>query len=91
MVQGEALACGCPVIATTNTGSEDLFDNGQEGFIVPIRSPYIIAERLQQLADDNILRLQMSFAAEQKMKSVNGWDQYGATFKDLINHIAYIR
>ena len=39
LVQGQAMACGCPVIATTNTGAEDLFTDGVEGFIVPIRDP----------------------------------------------------
>ncbi len=85
MVQGEALACGCPVIATNNTGSEDLYNDEIEGFIVPIRSPAIIAEKLQQLADDKVLRLQMSFAAEQKMKNIGGWDNYGTNFKNIID------
>lgn len=25
LVQGQAVACGCPVLATRNTGGEDLF------------------------------------------------------------------
>ena len=39
LVQGQAMACGCPVIASTNTGAEDLFTDGVEGFVVPIRDP----------------------------------------------------
>ena len=34
LVMAEALACGCPVIATENTGAEDLFQNNKEGFII---------------------------------------------------------
>ena len=49
MVMGEAMACGLPVVATTNTGASDLFCDGVEGFIVPIRSPNVIANKLQQL------------------------------------------
>ncbi|HUZ04871.1 MAG TPA: glycosyltransferase, partial [Acidobacteriaceae bacterium] len=63
LVQGEAMACGCPVIATPNSGSEDLFTNGKEGFIVPIRDANGIADRLQLLADDFQLRQQMRAAA----------------------------
>ena len=48
MVMGEAAAYGLPVVATTNAGS-DLFCDGVEGFIVPIRSPNVIANKLQQL------------------------------------------
>ena len=36
LVQAQAMACGCPVLATTNTGAEDLFADGVEGMIVPI-------------------------------------------------------
>jgi glycosyltransferase involved in cell wall biosynthesis len=42
----EALACGLPVLSTTNTAAPDLIHNGVEGFIVDPRSPEQIAERL---------------------------------------------
>lgn len=77
MVIGEAMACGCPVIATTNTGASELITDGVEGFIVPIRSPKIIAERLQQLADQPDLRQQMSQASLARVKLLGGWDAYG--------------
>src|SRR3979490_61297 len=62
MVQAQAMACACPGVATEQHGSQDLFDDGREGFIVPIRDAAAIAERLQRLADDPALRLQMSDA-----------------------------
>jgi alpha-maltose-1-phosphate synthase len=37
LVQAQAMACACPVIGTWNSGAEDLFSDGQEGYIVPIR------------------------------------------------------
>lgn len=42
----ESLACGLPVLSTTNTAAPDLIHNGVEGFIVDPRSPEQIAERL---------------------------------------------
>ena len=51
LVQGQALACGCPVIATTNSGASDLFTDGIEGFIVPIRDPDALRDRMQRLPD----------------------------------------
>lgn len=85
MVQGEALACGCPVIASRHTGAEDLFSDGVEGFIVPIRSPEVIRDRLQQLADDPDLRYGMSQAALQRVKAMGGWNSYGNAFAALVN------
>ncbi|TKK68211.1 glycosyltransferase family 4 protein [Ilyomonas limi] len=87
MVQGEALACGCPVIATNHTGGEDLFTDGVEGFIVPIRSVEAIAEKLQLLANDRLLRIKMSEAAIKKVQSLGGWDSYGKSFIKVIQSL----
>jgi glycosyltransferase involved in cell wall biosynthesis len=77
LVQGQALACGCPVIATTNTGAEDLFSDGVEGFIVPIRDPEALTLRMQQLAEDRSLQQRMSEAALARVRLLGGWKQYG--------------
>ncbi len=77
-VQAQAMACGCPVIGTTHTGASDLFKDGGEGFIVPIREAPQIAERLQWLADEPDLRGQMSGAALARVKEIGGWRAYGA-------------
>lgn len=87
VVIGEALACGCPVIATTNTGGRDFFTDGIEGFIVPIRSPQIIADRMEALAADPALRSRMSDAAANRVKQVGGWDSYGNEYAALIKEL----
>jgi len=78
MVQAQAMACACPVIATVNTGCENLYDDGQEGFIVPVRSPQALAEKLQYLADHPHERDAMGQKALQRVKQAGGWAQYGA-------------
>ena len=85
LVQGEAMACGCPVIATTATGCEDLFTDGVEGFIVPDRDAAALTERMQQLADDPALRERMSAAALERVKSFGGWDTFGARWDALLH------
>ena len=87
MVFAEAMACGCPVIATTNTGAPDLVTDGVEGFIVPIRSPQSIADRLQQLADQPELRKKMGRAALARIQKLNGWDEYGNMWDTHIQSI----
>ena len=87
MVLAEAMACGCPVIASTNTGAADLFTDAVEGFIVPIRSVELLTQRMQELADNEILRKQMSEAAILKVQSLGGWNTYGTGFKKLIDTI----
>jgi glycosyltransferase involved in cell wall biosynthesis len=74
-VQGEAMACGLPLIGTSNTGAEDLFTDGVEGFIVPIRDPAAIREKVLLLYNDPELREEMSRAALRRVKAIGGWDQ----------------
>lgn len=85
LVQGQAMACGCPVVATVATGAEDLFSDGIEGFIVPDRDTEAFAQRLQQLADDPMLREAMSAAALERVKTLGGWDHYGDLWDSLLH------
>lgn len=87
MVMAEAMACGCPVIATTNTGAQDLYEDEAEGFIVPIRDVCALTERMQELADRPDLQQQMGQASLRKIQNLNGWDFYGATIFDLFGRL----
>jgi starch synthase len=87
LVQGQAMACGCPVIATTNTGAADLFTDGVEGFIVPIRDPEALAVRMQQLAEDPVLQQRMSEASLARVRTLGGWQQYGDAWERLLQEL----
>jgi glycosyltransferase involved in cell wall biosynthesis len=90
LVQGQALACGCPVIATTNTGAADLFTDGVEGFIVPIRDSDALATRMQQLAEDPSLQQRMSEASLARVRNLGGWKQYGDAWEKLLQELTGI-
>lgn len=90
LVQGQAMACGCPVVATAATGAEDLFTDGIEGFIIPPRDPNTLADRLQLLADDPAHRELMSAAALARVKSFGGWDRYGDQWDSLLHSLTGI-
>ncbi len=87
MVMGQAMACGCPVISSDHTGGPDLYSHGVEGFIVPIRSAEAIAEGLQRLADDPILRQSMSEAALKRVKNLGGWTDYGVQYAAFLKEL----
>jgi starch synthase len=84
LVQAEAMACGCPVIGSTNTGGDDLYTDGVEGFIVPIRDAQAITVRMQQLADDPELQRRMRAAAMLRVRSLGGWATYGDRWEELL-------
>lgn len=46
MVVVEAMRAALPVIVTEYVGAADIIHEGQEGFVVPIRSPEAIAEKI---------------------------------------------
>jgi alpha-maltose-1-phosphate synthase len=87
LVQGQAMACGCPVLATTATGAEDLFTDGEQGFIVPDRDVNALSERMQQIADSPELQHKLSEAALRRVKDLGGWDQYGETWDRLLHQL----
>jgi len=76
LVQQEAMACGLPVIATRNAGADDAIVDGQTGFLVPIRSPEAIAEKINWCAANRSLVDGMGIAARKRAAQVT-WRAYG--------------
>jgi len=75
-VSVEAMACGLPVIATINSGSSEVIDEGVTGFKVPIRSPDAIAEKIELLYRDRERQQAMGQAAREKAVQEMRWDNY---------------
>jgi glycosyltransferase involved in cell wall biosynthesis len=73
----QAMACGLPVICTPNTGGEDIIRDGVEGFIVPIRNPQAIREKILRLYEHREGHRGMAEAAFQRVHSDFSWQQYG--------------
>ncbi|MBD2384416.1 glycosyltransferase family 4 protein [Cylindrospermum sp. FACHB-282] len=63
LVALEAMACGLPVIVTSQCGAADVVSNGVNGFIVPPRNVEILAENLIFLAENQATRTEMGKAA----------------------------
>lgn len=83
LVQQEALACGLPLLVTPNAGGEDLIEEGQTGFLVPIRSPEILAEKIAWFADHRDALPQMRRNAMAKAAEYT-WEQYGNRIADIV-------
>jgi glycosyltransferase involved in cell wall biosynthesis len=77
LVLAEAMACGCVVIGTENTGAPDLVTEAQDGFVVPIRDDEALTSRLQFLADHPERRAEMGELALARVRLDGGWRNYG--------------
>jgi glycosyltransferase involved in cell wall biosynthesis len=76
LVQQEAMACGLPLIATRNAGADDLIDEGETGFLVPIRAPEAIAEKISWCAANRERISGMGIAAQSRAATLT-WRSYG--------------
>jgi glycosyltransferase involved in cell wall biosynthesis len=83
MVQMEALSCGLPIVVTTNAGAEDLVEQGKTGFVVPIRDPGALAERLNWIADNRDWVIDVSSDVFEKARQ-SGWDRYTEAILSVI-------
>lgn len=68
LVMLEAMASGMPVIASEQTGAEDVMREGVDGFIVPTRDAEAIAEKIELLAQDPEQTLAMGRAARARVE-----------------------
>jgi glycosyltransferase involved in cell wall biosynthesis len=88
LVLGEALSFGLPVIATENSGGADLFTDGEEGFLVPIRAPEAITAKMERLADEPALRERMSSSARSRARALQGWEETGNRLVSTLQGLA---
>lgn len=82
----EALSRGLPVITTENTAGPDFVREGENGFIVPIRSSTALAEKLELLAHDRRLLAGMKQAALATARQ-SAWESYRQRLGELIRGV----
>ncbi|MDP2045740.1 MAG: glycosyltransferase family 4 protein [Deltaproteobacteria bacterium] len=77
MVQAQAMACGLPVICTTNTGGADLVREGRDGFILPIRDVDAIKEKILYFYENPEAARNMGESARLRVQAGFSWSDYG--------------
>jgi glycosyltransferase involved in cell wall biosynthesis len=73
-VTHEAMATGLPVITTKNAAG--IVRDGIDGFVVPIRDPEAIADRLERLRSDRALYASMAANARQRAATYGSIEAY---------------
>ena len=87
MVQAQAMACGLPIICTTNTGGEDLIEEGKSGFVIPLRNVDILKDKISFLFENRDACKEMGVAAKQRVKDTFSWDNYGENIINEYNRV----
>lgn len=91
LVLGEALAQGLPIVATRESGVEELFDDGVCGFHMDARSPSAITDSLEQLADNPDLRFSLREQALRQASALGGWEQSGENLVHALRDILALK
>jgi glycosyltransferase involved in cell wall biosynthesis len=88
MVIFQAMACGLPVILSKNTGAYDVITkDGEEGFIIPIRSVGAIQEKITYLYDNIDICKKMGERAKKKVSEGYTWDDYGDRYIEFLERV----
>ena len=77
MVQPMAMACGLPVICTTNTGGADIVRDGRDGFILPIRDVEALKEKILYFYENPGACRSMGESARRRVQSGFAWTDHG--------------
>jgi glycosyltransferase involved in cell wall biosynthesis len=88
MVQPQAMACGLPVIHTTNTGGEDIVRDGIDGFCVPIRDVEALKAKILYFYENPDKRDEMGKNAFKQSQTSLSWDDYGEKMISAYKKIA---
>jgi glycosyltransferase involved in cell wall biosynthesis len=72
----QALAAGLPLLTTTNCAGPDLVFEGQNGWIIPIRSPEALLSRLLWLETHRIELVKAIHCAHSTLRDLD-WSQTG--------------
>jgi glycosyltransferase involved in cell wall biosynthesis len=71
----EAMSCGLPVVATNVSGCPDVVSDGENGFLIPAKSPEMMVEAISRLLDDEALRNALGKNARKTIEEHNTWDR----------------
>jgi len=82
LVHLEALASGLPVVTTPNCGS--VVRDGKDGYIVPVRDPIALADKIEAIVTDRNLRNRISANARQRATDYT-LERYQERLLDALN------
>ncbi len=85
----EATAIGRPIITTDSVGCRETVIDGENGFLIPVKSPEILAQKIDILVSDAALRHRMGLAsrriAEEKFSIASVIERHFEIYSSLLD------
>lgn len=76
----EAMACGCPAVATAVSGALDVVQDGENGLLVPVRNPKAMAGAIGRLIENPALCRKLGTAARNTIEARYAWRVVGRQY-----------
>lgn len=70
----EAMSCGLPVVATAVSGNLDVVSSGENGILIPPKSPRKMKDAISMLLDDDEIRSKLGKNARKIIEEKFTWD-----------------
>lgn len=78
----EAMSQGCLAIGTVGEGVADIISDGENGYLLPVDRPDLIADRIRACEQDPDLRERLRAAGQEKASGLT-WDRAAAEYEKL--------
>lgn len=88
LVAAEALACGCPVVASDIPGVRDVVRHGETGLLIPVGDAPALAAALACVADDPAQAAALAEAGRAHVQSTFGWPAVARRYRGLYESCA---
>ena len=87
----EAASSELPIIATKANGTEDLVENGKNGFLLKSRNPKELADKIKLLVNNAKLRKQMGKKARETVVKKFAWNIIAKQILEVFEKIKVIK
>lgn len=88
MVIPQMMASGITMIISPNSGGENIITDKVNGYVVPIRNPQAIKEKIEMLYADRPLLAEISKKAADAIQQGFTWDDYGNRYMTNLEKVA---
>lgn len=88
LVVAEAMASGCPVISSRNSGSSDYIEHGTDGLLFNAGDQETLTHYMNLVCSDEALRHSLAENARQKALAFGNWSTYGDLYFSLLQELS---
>lgn len=87
-VRLEAMAAGCPIVATDIVGAGEMIRDGTDGFVVPAEEADSLGEAILRVLRDDRLAEQMGENARRRTEDKYDWRDIGSAYLEIYRSLA---